>query len=50
MDLVFGNHDDEYSIQSIDFDTKALKIRDESTGHFEPIYYSQNTIYLIRVP
>ena len=50
MDITFGNHDDEYSIQSIDFDTKALKIRDETTGHFEPIYYSNNTIYLVRVP
>ena len=32
MDLNFGNHDDEFLIQSIDLDTKTLKIRDEASG------------------
>ena len=49
MDLTFGIHDDEFLIQSIDFDTKTLKIRDEPTGQFEPIFYAQNTLYLKRV-
>ena len=34
MDLTFGHHDDEFSIESLDFDTKTLKIRDESSGQF----------------
>jgi hypothetical protein len=48
MNLTFGHHDDEFLIEKMNFDTKVLKIRDESTGLFDPIHYSENTIYLLK--
>lgn len=51
MYMKFGqNGPEQFEIQDFQISTRRINVKDERTGQAEPIFYSCNTVYLMKAP